>query len=98
MGLWAAKRFPTADVIHYIIAIPISDASFNPARSTATAIVNGGWALEQLWMFWFAPIVGALVGARSAGSLAFVGLRTQIDKVVHSLNAARIKARMGWEV
>lgn len=47
----------------HIIAIPISGASLNPARSTATAIFNGGWALEQLWMFWFAPIVGALVGA-----------------------------------
>ncbi|KZL24784.1 aquaporin [Pseudovibrio sp. WM33] len=47
----------------HIIAFPISGASLKPARSTATAVINGGWALEQLWLFWLAPIVGALIGA-----------------------------------
>jgi aquaporin Z len=35
----------------------------NPARSTATAVFAGGWALQQLWLFWVAPVVGAAIGA-----------------------------------
>jgi aquaporin Z len=34
----------------------------NPARSTATAVFVGGWALQQLWLFWVAPILGGIVG------------------------------------
>jgi aquaporin Z len=37
----------------------VTNTSVNPARSTATAIFVGGWAVQQLWMFWVAPIVGA---------------------------------------
>lgn len=48
----------------HLISIPVTNTSVNPARSTAPAIFVGGWALEQLWLFWVAPIVGAaLAGA-----------------------------------
>jgi aquaporin Z len=47
----------------HLISIPVTATSVNPARSTGTAIYAGGWALAQLWLFWVAPIVGALLGA-----------------------------------
>jgi len=43
----------------HLIGIPITNLSVNPARSTGPALFVGGWALEQLWLFWIAPIVGA---------------------------------------
>lgn len=46
----------------YLIAIPISNASVNPARSLATAIYGGSTALGQVWLFWVAPILGAVIG------------------------------------
>jgi aquaporin Z len=45
----------------HLISIPVTNTSVNPARSTATAIFQGDWALSQLWLFWLAPIVGALL-------------------------------------
>ena len=45
-----------------LISIPVTNTSVNPARSTGPAIFAGGWALEQLWLFWVAPLVGALIG------------------------------------
>jgi aquaporin Z len=45
----------------HLVDIPVTNASVNPARSTATALYVGGWAVEQLWLFWLAPIVGAAV-------------------------------------
>ena len=45
----------------HLISIPVTNTSVNPARSTAPAIFVGGWALQQLWLFWVAPIVGAIV-------------------------------------
>ena len=47
----------------HLISIPITNTSVNPARSTGVAIFQGTWALEQLWLFWVAPIVGAIIGA-----------------------------------
>ncbi len=47
----------------HLISIPVTNTSVNPARSTGVALFVGGWALEQLWLFWVAPIVGALLGA-----------------------------------
>lgn len=47
----------------HLISIPVTNTSVNPARSTAVAIFAGGWAIEQLWLFWLAPIVGGLLGA-----------------------------------
>jgi aquaporin Z len=46
----------------HLIAIPVSNASVNPARSTATAIFGGGAALSCLWLFWVAPILGGVIG------------------------------------
>jgi len=45
----------------HLIGIPVTNLSVNPARSTGPAVFVGGWALEQLWMFWVAPIVGAVL-------------------------------------
>ena len=45
----------------HLISIPVTNTSVNPARSTGPAVFVGGWALEQLWMFWVAPIVGAVL-------------------------------------
>lgn len=47
----------------HLISIPVTNTSVNPARSTGVALYAGGWALSQLWLFWVAPIAGALVGA-----------------------------------
>ena len=44
-----------------LIGIPVTNLSVNPARSTGPAIFVGGWAIEQLWLFWVAPIVGAVI-------------------------------------
>jgi aquaporin Z len=46
----------------HLISIPVTQTSVNPARSTGPAIFVGGWALEQLWLFWVAPIIGAVIG------------------------------------
>jgi len=47
----------------HLISIPVTNTSVNPARSTGPAIIQGGWALDQLWLFWLAPIIGAIIGA-----------------------------------
>jgi aquaporin Z len=47
----------------HLISIPVTNTSVNPARSTGVALFVGGWAVEQLWVFWVAPIAGALLGA-----------------------------------
>lgn len=46
----------------HLISIPVTNTSVNPARSTAVAIFQGSWALEQLWLFWVMPIIGGVVG------------------------------------
>ncbi len=46
----------------HLISIPVTNTSVNPARSTGPALFVGGWAIEQLWLFWVAPIVGAALG------------------------------------
>lgn len=47
----------------HLISIPVTNTSVNPARSTAVAVFVGDWAVAQLWLFWVAPIVGAVLGA-----------------------------------
>jgi aquaporin Z len=44
----------------HLISIPVTNTSVNPARSTGPAIFVGGWAVAQLWLFWIAPIIGAI--------------------------------------
>lgn len=53
----------------HLIGIPVTNLSVNPARSTGPAAFVGGWALQQLWLFWLAPIVGALLGGISYRAL-----------------------------
>ena len=45
----------------HLISIPVTNTSVNPARSTATALFVGGWAIQQLWLFWLAPVIGAAI-------------------------------------
>ena len=45
----------------HLISIPVTNTSVNPARSTGPALIAGGWALEQLWLFWLAPLSGAVL-------------------------------------
>ena len=47
----------------HLISIPVTNTSVNPARSTGVALFVGDWAIAQLWLFWVAPIVGAVIGA-----------------------------------
>jgi aquaporin Z len=54
----------------HLISIPVTNTSVNPARSTGVAVFVGDWALSQLWLFWLAPIVGAVAGA---GIYRFIG-------------------------
>jgi glycerol uptake facilitator-like aquaporin len=62
---WPIRTFAIGlglTLIH-LISIPITNTSVNPARSTGVAIYAGDWAVNQLWLFWIAPIVGAILGA-----------------------------------
>lgn len=52
----------TLTLIH-LISIPVDNTSVNPARSTGVAVYVGGWAVQQLWLFWVAPIIGGIIGA-----------------------------------
>ncbi|MCW5634803.1 MAG: aquaporin Z [Rubrivivax sp.] len=54
----------------HLISIPVTNTSVNPARSTGVALFAGGWAVEQLWAFWVAPVVGGVLGA---GIYKFIG-------------------------
>lgn len=49
----------------HLISIPVTNTSVNPARSTGPALIAGGWAIEQLWLFWVAPLLGAVIGGVS---------------------------------
>jgi aquaporin Z len=68
----------------HLISIPVTNTSVNPARSTSQALFVGGWALQQLWLFWVAPIIGAIL----AGIVyRFVGRETE----------ARVRERLSTE-
>jgi aquaporin Z len=54
----------------HLISIPVTNTSVNPARSTGVAVFVGDWAVSQLWLFWVAPIVGAVLGALIYRSVA----------------------------
>jgi aquaporin Z len=53
----------------HLIGIPVTNLSVNPARSTGPAVFVGGWALQQLWMFWVAPLIGGALGGGIYGML-----------------------------
>jgi aquaporin Z len=46
----------------HLVGIPVTNTSVNPARSTGVALFHGGWAIEQLWLFWLVPLIGGIVG------------------------------------
>jgi len=54
----------------HLIGIPVTNLSVNPARSTGPALVVGGWAIKQLWLFWLAPIVGAALAGLAYPALS----------------------------
>ena len=54
----------------HLVSIPITNTSVNPARSTGPALFVGGWAVEQLWLFWVAPLVGGALGGLGYKALA----------------------------
>ena len=54
----------------HLISIPVTNTSVNPARSTSQALFVGDWALGQLWLFWVAPIIGAILGAVAYKAIA----------------------------
>ena len=54
----------------HLIGIPVTNLSVNPARSTGPAVIVGGWALAQLWLFWLAPLVGAALAGLGYRALA----------------------------
>lgn len=58
---FAALAIGLALTLINLISIPVTNASVNPARSTGPALMVGGWALAQLWFFWLAPLLGALI-------------------------------------
>jgi len=60
---FAAIAIGLALTLIHLISIPVTNTSVNPARSTGPALFVGGWALEQLWLFWVAPVAGAIIGA-----------------------------------
>ncbi len=54
----------------HLVSIPVTNTSVNPARSTGVALFVGDWAVSQLWLFWVAPIIGAVIGALAYRAVA----------------------------
>src|SRR5437867_1145693 len=70
----------------HLIGIPITNLSVNPARSTGPAIIVGGWAIEQLWLFWVAPIIGAVF---AAGAYSMVAVQEVKPAAVKAMRATQ---------
>ena len=69
-GLIAPIAIGLCLTLIHLVSIPVTNTSVNPARSTATAVFAGGWALQQLWLFWAAPVVGGIVGGLAYKTVA----------------------------
>src|ERR1700683_1101786 len=69
----------------HLIGIPVTNLSVNPARSTGPALFVGGWAIDQLWLFWVAPIVGATLAGIAYP--AFAGRPHRADAVTRAESA-----------
>lgn len=72
----------------HLISIPVTNTSVNPARSTGVALFVGGWAVQQLWLFWVAPIIGAVLGGIVYRWLGEDTVRRPVDDV--SASAATV--------
>jgi len=70
----------------HLIGIPVTNTSVNPARSTGPALFVGGWALQQLWLFWIAPLAGALLAGLAYDAVA--GELTHPEEVISTRRAA----------
>ena len=68
----ALRRSPSdwALTLIHLISIPVTNTSVNPARSTGPALIVGSWALGQLWLFWLAPLIGAVLGGLGYRAIA----------------------------
>ncbi len=77
----------------HLISIPVTNTSVNPARSTGPALFAGGWAIGQLWLFWVAPIVGALLAG--VAYRALFAERAAAVRALSTSEAAELVARLG---
>ncbi len=68
---FAALAIGLALTLIHLISIPVTNTSVNPARSMGPAVIVGGWALSQLWLFWLAPLFGALLAGLTYRYLGF---------------------------
>lgn len=73
----------------HLIGIPVTNVSVNPARSTGPAIFAGGWALQELWMFWVAPLVGGALGG-----VVYRTLFGSRGKTIEALEATPVAAKV----
>jgi Fe-S-cluster containining protein len=101
---WPCWRFrPIATglglTLIHLISIPVTNTSVNPARSTGVALFAGGWAVQQLWLFWIAPIVGSLLGRPPTASWAALATngrnRRQRTKTRGARRRSHASARVG---
>jgi hypothetical protein len=72
-----------------LIGIPVTNLSVNPARSTGPALMVGGWAIDQLWLFWLAPIAGAMLAGLVYPAIA----KGEVDKARGLISSATDVAR-----
>ena len=73
----------------HLIGIPVTNVSVNPARSTGPAIFAGGWALQELWMFWVAPLIGGALGG-----VVYRTLFGSRGKTIEALEATPVAAKV----
>jgi len=72
----------------HLVSIPITNTSVNPARSTGPALFARGWAIEQLWLFWVAPLLGGLIGGGLYNALFGTPAKT-----IEALEGARVRQK-----
>ena len=92
----APKGFAAAAIglcltLIHLIGIPVTNVSVNPARSTGPALFAGGWALQELWLFWVAPLVGGALGGLMYNTL-FGSKGKTIDALEANPIAAKVRA------
>jgi len=77
----------------HLVGIPVTNLSVNPARSTGPALFVGGWALSQLWLFWVAPILGAIVGGALYTTLFNeITVAQRVGAGTHSIQRKKVEA------